>query len=395
VPPGQRGEQVRRDLRAVGERLVVQRGQLRHHRQRLVGRDAQLGVIGAQRLRHCARVRGLVEGRIVEADGEGTQPLGRRRAGEGHHQRRVDAAGQEGAERHVGRQVLAHDALEQRLQFVDHLVRRPGRRARPAGARDGDGVPVPTRLGAGVRRLQRQRAAGRELAHSGVDRPRPRHVVEAKEVGHRARVEAEIDAREAAHRTHLGAEHHTARHVRVVQRLDPEPVAHQVQRVLLLVPEGEGEHAGEARQGGVQAPCVDGCQQHLGVRVPAPAPLAERRAQLRRVVDLAVVDDAVPPAGRHHRLRAVCGQVHDRQPPMSEAQPDGVVEPRPARVGAAVVQRLGDRGEHARRVGRAAARPEPCDPAHASVLFRSARRSPSHATSVRLDEGWSGPEAGA
>ena len=47
-------------------------------------------------------------------------------------------------------------------------------------------------------------------------------------------------------RLQLGTEEEGPTRPAVIERLDPQPVAHQVQRPLLAVPEGEAEHADEA-----------------------------------------------------------------------------------------------------------------------------------------------------
>ncbi len=105
----------------------------------------------------------------------------------------------------------------------------------------------------------------------------------------------------------------------VVQRLDPEAIAHQPQALLALVPQGEAVDAAEPGEGSL-APLQIGAQHHFGVRAGAED-LAQRLqlgAQLAEVVDLAAVGQRHPPASLgKHRLGAVL-QVDDRQAPMAE-----------------------------------------------------------------------------
>ena len=120
----------------------------------------------------------------------------------------------------------------------------------------------------------------------------------------------------------------------VVQRLDPEAIAHQPQALLALVPQGEAVDAAEPGEGSL-APLQIGAQHHFGVRAGAED-LAQRLqlgAQLAEVVDLAAVGQRHPPArlGKH-RLSTVL-QVDDRQAPMAERAATATGLRRPARAG--------------------------------------------------------------
>src|SRR5690606_37874330 len=72
VCPRHPGNEERRDLGRVGERFVVQRGQLGNGGHRFGGRDIELGMIGAQVLRDRTRMIRLVVAALVETDGERT-----------------------------------------------------------------------------------------------------------------------------------------------------------------------------------------------------------------------------------------------------------------------------------------------------------------------------------
>ena len=106
-------------------------------------------------------------------------------------------------------------------------------------------------------------------------------------------------------------------HDRVVERLDPEPVARGEQPALVLIPDREGEHAAQMIDG-IQIVPVVGGQDGLGIRVAPELPVrTQRLAQLDIIVDLAIIgqDRAV---GRRHRLVAGRGQVQDRQALMAQ-----------------------------------------------------------------------------
>ena len=117
-------EHVRREARRVAERLVVraqrvgQGGEERGLVEHLdVDRDAEP-------LRDGARVRRLVEARVVEADRERAhRPVARVRD-RGEHERRVDAARQERGDRHVALEVLLAGARDERCDQIRRLVER-------------------------------------------------------------------------------------------------------------------------------------------------------------------------------------------------------------------------------------------------------------------------------
>ena len=81
-----------------------------------------------------------------------------------------------------------------------------------------------------------------------------------------------------------------------------------------------------------------------------------KRSQVEVIVDLAVVnDDEAATVGRH-RLMAGRREVEDRQPPVSESDSTGFVEPDVAIVGTAMPQRLGHAFENRSRIIAAALR---------------------------------------
>ena len=71
MPPGRFRDEKGGKLRRVGERFVEPVGNTRDKVERGAGFERDPGVIGTEMLRDRLRVRGLVERRVVEADGEG------------------------------------------------------------------------------------------------------------------------------------------------------------------------------------------------------------------------------------------------------------------------------------------------------------------------------------
>ena len=107
--------------------------QPRHDRHR-VGLDNLLLVVRAVTLRHHPGIAGLVVFLGGETDREGFDPAA---AGARHHRyhgRGIDAARQEGAERHIRDQANTHRLFEMRHEFGAQFVQRPrsrdARRAR-------------------------------------------------------------------------------------------------------------------------------------------------------------------------------------------------------------------------------------------------------------------------
>ena len=146
-----------------------------------------------------------------------------------------------------------------------------------------------------------------------------------------------------------------------VERLDPEPVAHERDAPGVALGDREGEHAREAVDAGL-APAVPGLRDDLRVarREEAQAVGLELAAQLAVVVDAAVEGDDEPEVGVHQRLGRPVAEVDDLQPPVG--QRDAVQRPCPAAVGPAARDGVGHpvdgfdvRGPRGRHLAREAA----------------------------------------
>ena len=163
-------------------------------------------------------------------------------------------------------------------------------------------------------------------------------------------VEPSRDRRMAEKRLGLRREEEQPTAVPVIERLFPESVARHEQTTLRVVPDGEGEHPGEALDTRLAVDRVR-VQDHLGVapRSEPTPPGLELGAQLAEVVDLAVEDDPVPSGGVAHRLPAGY-EIDDRQPRHPETDIAGGMDPRV--VGPSVLEEPEHRGQELAR-GRA------------------------------------------
>ena len=231
--------------------------------------------------------------------------------GEGEHGRRVEAAREEHAERHVGHQALAHG-----------VARAAGVRPRCPLLRNAPAARTTRPSTAGSRACLSRRAAGGRpaaCARRGTSSPAPARTRSRRSDRWRrgpARWRHWPDARTA-----LISEPKTRRDPsqRVVHRLDAEPVASEHQRVGPAVPDRESEHALEVIRRSDVAVLFPGVDEDLGVAAGREAvpPGLELLAEGGVVVDLAVVDDPDRPVFVRQRLMAAL-EVDDFQPPDAE-----------------------------------------------------------------------------
>ena len=324
--------------------------------------DHELGVLGREALGHDARVRALVVLRVArEADRERLDAAARGAGHERHDRRRVEPAREEGAERHVGHEPPLDRGLEQRPEAllglgVAHRLRDgvAARKARP---------PVALRR-LGARLGRHQRVSRRQSADSAVERPRRRNVAVGQEERQRRGVALVRDLRVRQERLRLRGEGEEPRPVVVEERLLARAVAREQQAALARVPQREGEHAVELRDGSIALLLVE-VQDHLAVALALEAVAAlEAAPQLAEVVDLAVEDEPQRAVLVRHRLARGVGEVDDREPPMAE--PDRAFEVNALAVRPAVRERPGHGAYH---LGRG--RPTPAQ--HAANAAHEAR----------------------
>src|SRR5258708_22054858 len=128
------------------------------------------------------------------------------------------------------------------------------------------------------------------------------------------------------------------------QRVLAEAIAAQRKRLLLLVPQREGEHTDETLQRARHPPMPDGIQQRLRIGVPAPvragSACLELAANIEVIIDLAVESDREAPAVAVHRLGAGFGEIENRQSAMAESNAGGSIGPQAAGIAAAMVERV-------------------------------------------------------
>ena len=266
----------------------------------------------------------LGEALAFEAGGERDQP-GVVPHGQCRDRRRVDAAGQERADRDIGTHVLGDGVLEHSGDLVVARLFAAG--AEPAGKGTAANRGVKYRVTSG--RLSRPYAgvaARLEPAHTAVQRLRFRHVLQNRVVLHGALVDSDVEADgrgEVQQAFLLAAEHGARRSGRHVQRLDAERIAGAEQFTLDGVPQGEREHAAQPGQR-VRTPVVVGGDDRLAVAVGGEHGAVfgcQLCAQLEVVVDLAVEHQHVAVGGLRRtpaqRLVAV-RDVDDRQPVETE-----------------------------------------------------------------------------
>src|SRR5258708_3550130 len=124
------------------------------------------------------------------------------------------------------------------------------------------------------------------------------------------------------------------------QRLLAEAIAAQRKRLLLLVPQREGEHTDETLQRARHPPMPDGMQQRFRIGMPAPvragSACLELAANIEVIVDFSVEGDREAAAVAAHRLGSGFGEIEYRQPAMAESNAGGSNGSDAARIGGAL-----------------------------------------------------------
>ena len=235
---------------------------------------------------------------------------------EGDDGGRVDPSGQEGPERDVRLHPEPHRVPEQRIELRDRFIVRAGEWLGGAPLRDLAGGPVGNgrRVWVGLVCRDAEQRARRKLEDAAIDREWRRHVTVLEEERDRVGVHTRPEGRVRPQRLELRPEQQRSARPAVIERLFASPIAHEVHRAALTVPECEREHAVEALHRGADLPLAHRRQQHLRVGA-APKPMTQRRElepQGAEVVNLPVERDHVTAARRLHGLLPQRGQVQDR-----------------------------------------------------------------------------------
>jgi hypothetical protein len=219
---------------------------------------------------------------------------------------------------------------------------------------------------------------GRELADTGKDRPRLRHIAIGEEVLDGSGVKPIEQPRHRGKRPELGAEDEApVRSRRVIEWLLSQPVAPQQKPALPSVPEGEGEHPGEPPEA-ADAPALPGVDHRLGIALgPEHMPKrCEFVAQGAEIVDLAVAEERHRAVLAEHRLIAA-GEIDDGKP--AEPETDAGFDVEALAVRAAMGDRVGHAAQEVPR-NRREPRPtlslrvaeDPCQTAHSLSLAHPA-----------------------
>jgi hypothetical protein len=262
------------NLGGIRERLVVQGGQARDYRHRLLGADVELRVLAAQMRRHRVGVLGLVVVLLVKPDGEGLDwPTGLR-PHQGHHRGGVHPTGKKRTQGHIGEHLAADGLAQQTIQRLDRLGIAAGEGVRltvphglvhrPIGLRRGQG----TRLGIALAEMQI--GARRQLANATVNAEGPGDIVVTQIERERTAVDFTHKGGVRPQRLELRPKEEHATLPAVIERLFSHAVARKGQGAGLPVPQGQREHPHRLLQRGLDPPHLDGCQQCFGIRMAAP-----------------------------------------------------------------------------------------------------------------------------
>ncbi len=174
--------------------------------------------------------------------------------------------------------------------------------------------------------------AGWNLPHARERAPRGPHPPQGEDVVDPLEVDPGRDLSGREERFGLRAEREgSVGQQRVVKGAHPEPVPHQRHPSFPRLPPGKRELAVEAVEGG-EAVALQEPMDDLGVArgLELLAVRAQLFAELRVVVDLAVVDERAAVGCAHLRLPAA-GKVEDREPGRDEPGPFVEQEPEPVR----------------------------------------------------------------
>jgi len=159
----------------------------------------------------------------------------------------------------------------------------------------------------------------RQFEDARMNRQRRGYVAVAQESLQRSMIDAPAKARHGPQSLKFRRKSDALANSPVVKRLLTEAVAGQMQHARAPVESRESKHAVNLVERGVQALASQRLQQHLCIRMTAPACDAfnlKSTTQLAVVVYLAVESNDPAPTVRHHGLGARRRQVKNGQPPV-------------------------------------------------------------------------------
>ncbi len=266
--------------RGIGQRLAHHRDEAAHLPGEVVGLDPYRHRPHTQRARHQRRRVPLVVGGLRESQREGGEVrVGAQGLGHRGHQRRVDAAAQEHAERYVVLALKVHGPAEDRVEAVErcgHLVHAPHR-------------PAPRALAAHRASFEHDALGGGHLADLAKGRRGRGEAPEAHVAGQRLAVDGQAERGIGGKRQDLGGERHTDFRTHVEQGTLTGAVAGENESLVARVVEGDGERADEFLDEVLAQLQIEGRDDRdVGAHRHRATAGGEKVADLLVVVDLAV-----------------------------------------------------------------------------------------------------------
>ena len=167
------------NLRRIGKGFVVHVRQARDDIERVLCTDVKFKVVSAEVACHCCRMRGFIVSILGETDGEGFHRPRALRLHQGDDGRRVDAAGQKGAQRHIGNHLSGDRRAKFCAKRVDCIVNASGKRRVLTGRCNFGSTPIRNCFGqdtACSASRQCKDGPGQQFAHACVNRMRRRDI---------------------------------------------------------------------------------------------------------------------------------------------------------------------------------------------------------------------------
>ena len=232
--------------------------------------------------------------------------------GDGGDDGRIEAAGEEGPDRHIGREPPLDRLFDEPPEFAGGLVERLGQLERVIKP------PVAADRGRPVVEPEFELVPRRKLVDVPVNGARPRHVLKRKIVADRVCIEFGRHGRVALERREFAGEDQRAAGHEIEQRLLPHAVAPEQHTAALAAVYGEGEHPFEHLDAFAAELLVE-MDDHLCVAFRAEFVAAPEQlfAQLAVVVDFAVEDGDDAAVLVRDRLAAFF-EVDDRKAAVTE-----------------------------------------------------------------------------
>jgi hypothetical protein len=279
----------------------------------------------------------LAAGELVEAEGQRAQRRAIEFGGECGDRSRIDSGGEKDPHRDV-----RHEMLPDR---IDHQVVKVRRRPPPRLGSVTQGLAdIEKRLRrAGTASVDPEGRTRRQGADAIEQGEGVRDMAPKEEPDMTRRAGRRIDPRAGPQRLDGRSQAQGPAVIGEIELLDAERIARQQHALAGRIPDGEGIHAAQMRDHGGPVAVIE-MQQHLGVRLGAQLTTLghQLRAQLPKIVDLAVEGDDRPIRAQDHRLMTGRRRVDDRQAPMPQSDAPRETEPLPGIVQAPRHHRVAD-----------------------------------------------------